>query len=174
MHTNASLFEALANCDISAVKDHLVSGADINGRTSDGQTVWSYVIPCGKQAIRLALQFGADPNVLDAAEKSALYWAIQSDDGDAAEILIQAGARIDTSTGSDRYNLLHEAAMNGAEAVLNVLLKYAPVTLLTEKNILDRTPYEEAVKARKTYCAALFGAEGHQHSDNRKRGYPPR
>jgi ankyrin repeat protein len=93
---------------------------------------------------------------LDGADRSGLYWAIQSNSAESAELLIEAGAKLEFDQNADAFNLLHEAAVSQADTVLAVLAKHAPVSLFSERNVFGRTPYEEAREVGSSKCAALL------------------
>lgn len=158
LHINQQIFTAIAHCDAATASRLLAAGACVNALGPDGQGVWSYAVPAGAKSVRLALDCGADPNLLDGAARSALYWTIQSNSADSAELLIEAGADMESVQSADAFNLLHEAAMSGADAVLGVFAKYAPASLFSERNVFGRTPYEEALDAGNSKCTALLAA----------------
>ena len=158
LHNNQPIFDAIAHCDAPAASRLLAAGACVNALGPDGQGIWSYAVPAGAKSVRLALDCGADPNLLDSADRCGLYWAIQSNRADSAELLIEAGAKMESVESADAFNLLHEAAMSGADETLGVFVKYAPTSLFSERNVFGRTPYEEALDAGNSKCAALLAS----------------
>jgi hypothetical protein len=158
MHTNAQLFEALAHKNFSAATAAIQSGADINGRTAIGEGVWSFVIPAGVDAVRMALRMRADPNALDGAQRTSLYWAVQANVAEIAKALVQSGARMDEQT-SDGFNVIHEAAMAGHAEVLGALIVAAADSVLVAPNVLGRTPLAEAIEGGNETCVRLIQTE---------------
>ena len=73
MDFNDTLFRALAALEIQTVEALICEGVDVNLHTDIGEGVWSYVAPQGVAAVKLALQFGADPNLSDVAGRDSLY-----------------------------------------------------------------------------------------------------
>ena len=70
-------------------------------------TDWPGYFPNGPQIVRLLIDAGADPNALTASrdspgpgDETPLHYAASSDDADVAEVLIEAGADIETPDGS--------------------------------------------------------------------------
>ena len=63
----------------------------------------------------------ADPNVAEPDGTTALHWAVQYDDLDLAEQLVEAGAHVTTA---NRYGLtpLYLAAVNGSAQMIELLL----------------------------------------------------
>jgi len=102
--------------------------------------------------------FHPDLTQIDGQGNSSLYSAIYSDDPEIARILIEHGAKISSNLESDRFNLLHTAALAGKASVLAVLIAAAPPSLLREENIFGRTPFGEAVAAKQDDCIRLLRA----------------
>jgi ankyrin repeat protein len=69
---------------------------------------WPGYFPNGPQIVRLLIDAGADPNALTtsrgaqagAGSETPLHYAASSDDVDVAEVLIDAGADLETPDGS--------------------------------------------------------------------------
>src|SRR3954454_10258412 len=64
---------------------------------------WPGYYPNGPQMARRLLDAGADPNALTegkGAPETPLHWAASTDDLDVAEVLIDAGADLETPGGS--------------------------------------------------------------------------
>jgi ankyrin repeat protein len=158
LHNNQPIFDAIAHCDAATASRLLAAGTCVNALGPDGQGVWSYAVPAGAKSVQLALDCGANPNLLDSADRSGLYWAIQSNSAESAELLIEAGAKVESVESGDAFNLLHEAAMSGADDVLGVFAKHARAGLFSERNVFGRTPYEEALDAGNSKCAALLAS----------------
>ena len=156
MDSSARLFEVIASLDSQHAEVLIREGADINSLTDIGEGVWSYVLPVGLEATELALRLGADPNLLDAAERDSLYWAIYSTDANVVEVLVNAGVNLDRLAAYGDCNILHEVALAGNSSVLQALLPHIPTAMLSERNLLGRTPYEEALEFGNTDCAEIL------------------
>jgi hypothetical protein len=66
-------------------------------------TDWPAYFPNGPQTAQQLLNAGADPNALTegkSAPETPLHWAASTDDVDVAEVLIDAGADLETPGGS--------------------------------------------------------------------------
>jgi uncharacterized protein len=65
-------------------------------------TDWPGYFPAGPATVRLLIEAGADPNADSGGEKpeTPLHWTASSDDADVAEVLISAGANLETPGGS--------------------------------------------------------------------------
>jgi ankyrin repeat protein len=157
MNMNGQLFAAILHADKKEASKCLSLGADINGLTPYGESVWTVVVSGGYTAVQLALELGADVRKLDRAERDALYWAIFSSDGDVAKMLIGHGAdvRISDPCGTDE-TLLHIAASAGKTEVLKVLLQASTSGDLCKRNLFNRTPLDEALYADQKKCVAII------------------
>jgi ankyrin repeat protein len=159
MNLNENLFNAISRVNRSSAASLIAAGANINGRTELGEGVWSFVVPLGIRAVDFALEFGANPNFLDAADRSPLYWAVQANAPDIACRIIDAGGRMDEGIGKDKFNVIHDAAQAGYETVLSVLARRASLDLLKAENVMERTPLDEASAAGHTNCSRILAQE---------------
>src|SRR5262245_59835376 len=74
------------------------------------------------QALRAAIARQADVNVPQADGSTALHWAVERDDLEAADLLIEAGARVLSRT-REGVTPIQLAAVNGSAAMLDRLFK---------------------------------------------------
>ncbi|MCC7177114.1 MAG: ankyrin repeat domain-containing protein [Acidobacteria bacterium] len=74
-------------------------------------------------AIRTLLKEGADVNAARGDGMSALHWAAERNNAEAAGMLVYAGANVEAVTRIGQYTPLHVAARAGSAAVVDVLLK---------------------------------------------------
>jgi len=146
------LFNALRARDVAQASKLLSEGVDVNAQTSIGEGVWSFVIPEGREAVKLALNCGADPNSIDAAGRNALYWAIMADESDVIKMLLDHGANVEYST-SLGYGLLHDAASWGKSQALVALLPIVTDQMLLAEDVEGLTPLQEALRGKFTTCA---------------------
>ena len=159
MDLNKKLFVAVSRVDRSSAASLIATGANINGKTELGEGVWTFVVPNGIRAVDLALEFGANPNFLDGGSLSPLYWAVQADAPDIACRIIEAGGRMDAGLNANKFNVIHEAAQAGHEAVLSVLVQRASLELLKAENVMERTPIDEANAAGHINCSRILALE---------------
>ena len=74
-------------------------------------------------ALRTLIRQGADVNHAQGDGMTALHWAAQRNDPDAAGILIEAGARLEAGTRIGEHTPLHVASRVGGASVVDVLLE---------------------------------------------------
>ncbi|MEZ0260789.1 MAG: ankyrin repeat domain-containing protein, partial [Alphaproteobacteria bacterium] len=90
-------------------------------------------INCGdSKVVKDMLDLGVDPNYTDDYGRSFLYFAVLRGNRDAAEILLQKGAKVDLKARHDG-TLLHLAAIKGSVEIAGMLLALLP-ELLTMKD----------------------------------------
>jgi ankyrin repeat protein len=85
-----------------------LAGASIQGRKAGSRTLlhvatdWPGFFPNAPAAVRAILAAGAEVNATTGGDKpeTPLHWAASTDDVDVAEVLIDAGAALDTPGGS--------------------------------------------------------------------------
>ena len=75
------------------------------------------------EAVRSLLRSGADVNGAQGDGMTALHWAARHGQRELAEVLVFAGARLDSGTRIGRYTPLHIAAREGRREVVEVLLR---------------------------------------------------
>jgi ankyrin repeat protein len=96
--------------DLATVGELLVGSPELAvARVQGGRTAlhvvtdWPGYFPNGPHVARRLLDAGADPNALSegkGAPETPLHWAASTDDFDVAEVLIDAGADLETPGGS--------------------------------------------------------------------------
>ena len=73
-------------------------------------------------AVRALLRDGADVNAAQGDGMTALHWAAQHDDDELVDMLLYAGARVDSGTRIGHYTPLHLAARAAGTTVVEMLL----------------------------------------------------
>ena len=73
-------------------------------------------------AVRALLRDGADVNAAQGDGMTALHWAAQHDDDELVDVLLYAGARVDSGTRIGHYTPLHLAARAAGTTVVEMLL----------------------------------------------------
>jgi ankyrin repeat protein len=123
----------------------------INGQSA-GSDVADAAMHRDVPTVRTLLRQKADVNAPQADGATAIHWAVQNDDLELADILIQAGANV---KAANRFEVtpLGLACMNGSAAMIQKLLKAgadvnAPFSPLGETPIMiaARTGNPDAVK----------------------------
>ncbi|GFS40882.1 ankyrin repeat and SOCS box protein 3 [Nephila pilipes] len=101
-------------------------GTDINWTTHEGET--ALLLACKRRQgvnanafVRLLLQHGADPNILDNEEDSPLLEAVRNANRYVVEQLVLSGANVN-ATDCSKWSPLHEAAANKDPNLLQLLL----------------------------------------------------
>jgi hypothetical protein len=77
------------------------------------------------RTVKEMLDLGVNPNHTDDCGRSFLYWAVYRGNRDAAELLVQKGAAVDSGTRSEG-TLLHLAARKGSVEIADMLLRLKP------------------------------------------------
>lgn len=88
---------AAHNGQIQTVEMLLAAGADVDALTSYGRrsALHSALYPKEKDIVELLIRAGADVNAKDDTGETPMHEAAMQDRGDAARLLIAAGARFD-------------------------------------------------------------------------------
>ena len=92
---NEDLLAAVRKSNVAAVRELLGKGADVNAKTSYGQTPLFFAADRGNvEIIQLLLDKGADVNAKDTFYKStALSWAAMKGNVEAVRLLLAKGAQ---------------------------------------------------------------------------------
>jgi ankyrin repeat protein len=100
----------------------LLLAAVLLAGTADGPLIQA-VRQGNVEAVAMLIQRGEDLNATDGDGLSALHWAAERGDLEAARVLIAAGASLDAGTRIGRYTPLHLASRGGHAAVVEALLE---------------------------------------------------
>ena len=129
--SDVSIWDAAANGNIEAIKQHLDAGTDINGTFilpgtpgSGGTPLHVAVLAGQMEATKLLLKKGADINARadDVAGGTPLHWAAVIGSMDFAEVLVEAGADVNAGDSSQAAPL-HWAAVNGQTEAAGLLIE---------------------------------------------------
>jgi ankyrin repeat protein len=109
-HSGMRLAAAIRLGDLEIVAEFLAASPELavarvhGGRTGlHVVTDWPGYFPNGPQIARQLMDAGADPDALTegkGAPETPLHWAASTDDVDVAEVLVDAGADLETPCGS--------------------------------------------------------------------------
>jgi quinoprotein dehydrogenase-associated probable ABC transporter substrate-binding protein len=118
------LHHALIQSSPAMVELLIAHGADVNQRDRDGWTpLMSAAYTDGATNIKVLAAHGADPNAVSAQNFTPLGIAAQYRKDKAAMALLEAGADPGRSIGEAGYTPLMLASANGAQALVQVLIK---------------------------------------------------
>jgi ankyrin repeat protein/truncated hemoglobin YjbI len=137
-----------------------------------GRTLLHEVAGNGSLAImELLLRLGADPNTVDQAERTPLYYVgnecNRESGSDIVRMLVQAGADVDAQENLKHCTALHMAARRGNIRVAEALLDCKANIEARDK--LGDTPLRRAVNCGKTEIAAFLLSRGaNVHSKGNK------
>jgi len=145
----------------------VAQGTDVNVRAFRGQTplVTALIYGCTK-AMAALLDKGADPDIPDEAERTALHHAAYDGKVDDVQTLLKKGASVDAM---DQYGTaLHQAAYGGKIEIMKALLEAgADVNKL---NAFGTTPLMRAVQASNRDVVALLLEKGADASVRHRTG----
>jgi len=153
LHINDQLFCAIVKKDIATTQMLLTSGANINGldRGDEGLTVWQMVLSQERlDTVQFCLGFGADPNIRDDANRTALGICGTVHRLDIIECLIAAGA--DPDAMEYDLTLLHIAAVFDNVALMEAISAHCSEDLFYLQDSMFQTPYEKALACKSYKC----------------------
>jgi uncharacterized protein len=121
MAATAALFTAIRASDITSVKSALAAGANVNGRSDEGDTPLMYAaVYSTAEAVKTLLDGGGDPNARDKRGGTALMRAVR--DIGKVRLLVERGAEVDARSARGVTALMTAANRPGASDVVKLLL----------------------------------------------------
>ena len=157
---NTSIWEASANGNIEAVKQHIAAGTDLNANQNApvSFTPLNLAVRKGQsEIVKLLLDAGADVNAKSETLKTTpLHSAIWNLDSEIAKFLIDKGADVNAM---DEYGMtcLHYAELNIQNAEL-LIANGANVNAKRELN--GNTPLDIAIEDAESEIADLLRKHG--------------
>jgi ankyrin repeat protein len=116
-----ALFKAIRASDMMSVKSALAAGANVNGRSEEGDTPLMYAaVYSTPECVKTLLDSGADPNARDKRSGTALMRAVR--DIEKVRLLIERGAEVDARSVRGVTALMTAANRPGASNVVKLLL----------------------------------------------------
>ncbi|CAN0110437.1 unnamed protein product, partial [Discosporangium mesarthrocarpum] len=107
--------------------------------------IWQAARANNGARIKVLLDEGMKPDVTRWSGVTPLHRAAQMNSCEAAQVLIRAGASLDTRTAWGWFTPLHLACKNGHEQVAEVLLRAGAKWSVLTKNL--QSPYDLAIMA---------------------------
>lgn len=154
--------KGLATAAEEALRAYVEDGGDVDDRIIGQQTALHLSARNGNaNVVKVLLDAGADPNMIDDVERSPLHYAAKHGNGSVVELLLTHGAD-PNKADQDEWRPLHCAVANGIgrqdneEAVQNLLAAGADPNLADS---LGNTPTHTSVLFRReTAMEALLDA----------------
>jgi uncharacterized protein len=147
---DAALRKAAQDGDMTAVKELLAKGANVNAKDDKGRTALLWVAPArdNPEMVKVLIAKGADVNAKDNDGETALMIAAsQSNPGIMAELL-DAGAEVDATNKAGGTALMAAAFRANTEEIKTLLAKGADRKLKDKKG---RTAFDVAKEGSKNY-----------------------
>jgi len=113
-----SIFRAASDGNVTAVRNLLNAGADVNAREHEGETPLMYAAVAGKiEVVKLLLDRGADINAVSVNNETALARAVGVKQYDAVKLLLDRGVDIEKSISPDGPPLIYVAGNDDLKMV---------------------------------------------------------
>jgi ankyrin repeat protein len=149
------LLYAVVQNELSIARLLIERGANVRATYRSGRTALHIAANGGMtDIIRLLLQNGADPNARDSAGLSPLDEAVSRGFPDVTSLLLESGAQIDDVQLRTGATPLNEAACNGQNAVLQLLLARKADAAIEDK--AGFSPIENATRFHHTEAARII------------------
>jgi ankyrin repeat protein len=118
---SAALFKAIRNDDLAQLRAGLKQPAAVNARDNRQATLLMHAAAFGSpQAMRILLDAGADVNLKNTFDATALLWA--AGDPVKARMLIEAGADVKARSKQGQSPLLIAAEVEGGSEIVRLML----------------------------------------------------
>ncbi len=158
----ASLHQAVRAQDKEEIEKFKGRSEHLDAHNGEGYTALQEAIRYGHGEIaRILIEFGADPNALDADGRSALHHTALSDEAGLTQLLIEKGVMADKQDPY-KYTALHLAAREGYEKVVMVLL-HAGANINAKIDVgFTAIDLADAYPSLQDYLRERGGKEGHE------------
>ncbi|TMW67339.1 hypothetical protein Poli38472_012455 [Pythium oligandrum] len=168
------LQDAIMRGSLADVMEQLAFGADVNVRSTDGETPLHLAAARGYHQIMVVLiDRGAEVNVVTNDGVTPLYVACEKNHEEAVKLLLLEKARVDLPVMNvTGYQPIHIAAKNGCVGIVKMLLKYgAKVDAITKPRLL--TPLMLASKVGASEVVELLLDRGADPDQEDRDGNTP-
>lgn len=146
------------NYDGKYLNEILNKGVYINTVNRRGETSLICSSSCENvSAIRLLLERGADPNIYDKDNESALGYAVLFGNPEITSMLIEAGADLEVENDEGR-TILHNALLGAKseEKSIEVIQLLIDANINTKKKYRGQSPLEMAIEIKKQEIIKLL------------------
>ncbi len=134
-----------------------------------GQTLLHDAAMAGEAELAAVLiRSGADPDAKETEGHTPLY---RASTGDAARVLLAAGATVDGTSGPTRGTALHQASRRGYVSVAQALLDHGAA--IEARDAKGETPLRRAVNCRQLQIVRLLVRHGADPHAADRRGVTP-
>lgn len=156
-HITAGILKSAKSGDISALKNYLSEGGNVNATDPTGSTALNWAVyhnhkDCVHQ---LLAEPGVDVNAADAHGYGPLFWAIYRNHTDCLQQLLATPALNVNATDSDGLTALHWASRCGFVESTRQLLAVQKVDV-NKRSAAGLTPLHEAAANGQTDCMRLL------------------
>ena len=172
---NTELNEVLVRNNTDEIKKFIESNEiELKGNTKQGQMVLCVSATKGNvEIVKWALNKGADPDSDIEHNRTALHWAVGTDNLDTAKCLLDAGADKNKCTSEDGNSVLHTACARSSNVEIIKMLIFGETNFNTT-NSKGETPLDitfSSFSSKKKDIARLLidaGADvnGNSNEDN--------
>ena len=128
LRSHSLLHIAIARGDETEITNQLALGADINALAADGLATMHWAF--NPKVLKFLIQKGADPNVVSLEGATPLMNAVQSNEAERVQILLDNKANVNAQDYRG-FTALHRAAEMGHEKLVGILLDHG-----ADKNIV--------------------------------------
>lgn len=174
---NKALLDYDTYRDIAKVRNLISRGADVNAKTSDGQTPLHFAVHYGsKEVVELLVAKGADVNAIAKGSYRQTPLHEAGANKKAAEVLISEGAYVNIKDGIGQTPLHHAAnvfVFRGNEEVEVVELLISKGADVNAKQDYGRSPLHLAAWGNRTKTAELLISNGADLDTKDKGGKSP-
>lgn len=165
LETTIRLLTAIEREDLAQCKKAIRQGA-LMDTERDEPTLCALVHFHEPELLELAVGAGAAVNANDSTGKTALYWAVATQDLPAVRVLVNAGATVQAERLEDGYTSVHCAAEDGSSDILRLLIERADgKTAFSVCDYIGRTPLAAAAHKGKLETVRVLIRAGHDLDD---------
>ena len=147
---DAALRKAAQDGEMTAVKELLEKGANVNARDEAGRTALLWVAPAkdNPEMVKFLIAKGAEVNAADNAGETALMIAAGQSNPGILTALLEAGAEVNTQNKVGGTALMAAASRANIEEIKILLLNNADRKLKDKKS---KTAFDVATEGAKNY-----------------------